>query len=155
MARPFDFGKNQYAKHHRDPSADQQTRHILADDLLQHYGAKPENYREWATDGNYRMGSAATNTRDRMLDRHIVGEAFSDAGRASGYDAQYLARGTKNTPGMSYSQQINALGARFDAAKQGYATTGEHKYLMIQKDIRSIADTHLDADLRGFRLSKK
>ena len=56
---------------------------------------------------------------------------------------------------MSYQQQLDGLGKRFDVAKTAYESTGEHKYFMMQKDIRGIADTHLDADLRGFRLSKR
>ena len=55
MARPFDHGKAAYAKDHRSDTSSQQTRHILGDEMLQHYGAKPENYSSWSQD-NYRMG---------------------------------------------------------------------------------------------------
>lgn len=150
MSRPFDAGKDAWKESHRVPGAGQQTRHILADNLLQHYGAKPENYAVWC-DNNYRMGSVGTNSRDIRIDNMIIGEVF---GIGKSYNAQSLTEPTSRHNGLSYQQQLNAIGARFDAAKTAYSQTGEHKYLMIQKDLRDIAEGHLNADLRGFRLSK-
>ena len=146
MSRAFDQGKNAYGAEHR-AYAGQNARHILGNDFLEHYGANPNNYGAYCHD-NYRMGDTAVNGRDTRLDNAIIGEVFSDAGHRQGYDAQRLANG-----GISRQQQLDRVGARFDMAKQAYQATGEHKYLMMQKDLRMIADQHLDADLRGFRLS--
>lgn len=146
MSRAFDHGKNSYKIEHK-MSADQQTKHYLSNELLLHYGANPSNYREHSWN-NYRMGSVASNGRDTRIDNALIGEHFRGQGR--GYDAQQLASG-----GISYNQQLQAIGNRFDRAKHAYETTGEHKYYMIQKDLRQTAAEHLNADLRGFRMSYK
>ncbi len=148
MSRSFDQGKSTYAAAHR-VRGDQDTRHILANSLLEHYGVKRDNYSAWSHQ-NYRMGSRDTNIRDRQIDHHITGEVFHDAGRKSGYDAQELARS-----GVSRQQQLDAVGRRFEVAKAAYEATGEGRYLAIQKDLRGIAAEHLDGDLRQFRLSHK
>ena len=156
MSRPFDSGKARYSSVHRSESGPvQHTRHIIADSMLQHYGASARNYASSVAEHNYRMGSVATNARDSRLDRHIIGHAFYDAGRAGGYDAQELTRATASHAGLSLQQQRNGISQRFQVAKQAYAETGEHKYFMMQKDLRDIADNHLGADLRGFRLSSR
>jgi hypothetical protein len=103
---------------------------------------------------NYRMDSLATNVRDMRIDNHIIGEVFHNAGRGAGYDANALRHGTDKNAGLTTLQQIDAVGIRFDAAKRAYEETGEHKYLMMQKDFREIAAKHLGADLRSFRLSQ-
>jgi hypothetical protein len=157
MSRAYDHGKQQYAKEHRS-SSDQQTRHILANDLLSHYGVNQGNYREWS-DGNYRMGSVDTNSRDRRLDNAIASEVFHDVG-SGGYNAAALTKATttksgRTIAGMSYQQQLDAVGARFEAAKDAYERTGEYKYYMMQKDLRQVAQDHLDGDMRQFRLSSR
>ena len=96
-----------------------------------------------------------TNDRDRLLDYHILAHAFRDAVAGPGYDAQALTCGTKNTIGLSYQQQLDGIQQRFDAAKYAYEATNEYKYYMMQKDLREIANDHLDADLRSFRLSNR
>lgn len=145
MSRKFDYGRENYGNEHRSHEG-QQTKHYLAHATLQHYGAKPENYREFA-EHNYRMGSRESNTRDRLIDNALIGEYFRDEG--PGYDAQRLA-----AQGISYGQQLQAIGKRFNMARGAYETTGEYKYYMMQKDLRDAASTHLDGDLRGFHLSK-
>ena len=158
MSRPFDAGKSSYRKDHLRSNSGQQTRHLLGDDFMQHYGAKSDNYSQWC-DNNYRMGSKQTNDRDRMIDNALLGSIFNDAGskhhRQNGYDANYLAvnQGDRKCGRISYQQQRDAIGSRFDAAKIAYETTGEHKYLMIQKDLRDVAMKNLDADGRQWRLS--
>jgi hypothetical protein len=155
MSRQFDYGKNSYGQDNRVYGG-QQARHYLGNDLLEHYGANPSNYKQFA-DQNYRMGTSSTNGRDTRLDNAIIGEVFNgtrfDGG--NGYNAQDLTRPTGSNRGMSYQQQLNGIGARFDTAKTAYAETGEYKYFMMQKDLRDIAEEHLDADLRGFRLSSR
>lgn len=146
MSRAFDHGKNSYKREHQ-VSSDQHTKHYLSNDMLLHYGANPVKYREHSSN-NYRMGSSASNGRDTRIDNMLIGEHFRDQGR--GYDAQHLASG-----GISYNQQLQAIGNRFDRAKQAYESTGEYKYYMMQKDHRHTADVHLQADLRGFRLSRR
>ena len=148
MSRKFDHGKNSYAKEHRS-SSDQETRHKLGDAVLQHYGAKPDNYKKFSDD-NYRMGSKETNTRDRLIDNALIGEHFKDAGHSKGYDASRLA-----SKGVNRQQQLDTIGTRYDTAKIAYETTGEHEYLMMQKDLRDTAEKHLNADLRSFRNSKR
>jgi hypothetical protein len=148
MSRSYDHGRVSYAKSHRADGS-QETRHVLADSMLSHYGARPDAYAEWSY-LNYRMGSKETNLRDRYIDHHLLGDIFRDAGRKDGYDAGVLA-----AKGISRQQQRDAIGARFERAKAAYEATGEHKYLMMQKDMRAVAATHLDADLRQFRVSKK
>ena len=156
MSRQFDYGKDSYGQDNR-AYAGQQTRHILGNDLLEHYGANPTNYQQFASQ-NYRMGNSATNGRDSRLDNAIIGNEFSgtrfDGG--CGYNAYDLTKNSSGgNRGMSYQQQLNGIGARFDAAKTAYAETGEHKYYMMQRDLRNIADDHLDADLRCFRMSDR
>ncbi len=119
---------------------------------MEHYGAKPENYSSWSSE-NYRMGSEATNMRDRRLDDHLIGEIFRDEGRKEGYDAQVLQTATGSAPGLSLQQQLDGVKQRFDQAKVAYEKTKEYKFFMMQKDLRDIADEHLDADLRQFQLS--
>jgi hypothetical protein len=94
------------------------------------------------------MGDSLTNGRDSRVDNAIVREVFGIGG--SSYDSRRLAQG-----GVNYQQQRDRIGARFDAAKEGYASTGERRYLEIQRDMRDIAGSHLDADLRQFRMSRR
>lgn len=159
MARQFDYGKASYGASHRPYVAQpSQTRHILADSMLQHYGASPGAYSSGVAHYNYRMGSEATNSRDSRLDSHIMGEVFHDAGRGRhgmGYDAQALTRDTAKHAGLSYQQQRDGVGQRFDTAKRAYDETGDYKYYMMQKDLRGIAEGHLDCDMRSFRLSSR
>ncbi len=148
MSRPFDIYLPQYRSSHS--AGGQVTRHLLANDLLEHYGASRSNYREAMsqTGGvNYRMGNSSTNSRDRWVDNGIVGSVFG-VGRE--YDADKLA-----SRGLSYHQQGNYLGTRFDTAKRMYESTGEHKYYMMQKDIRQVAKDNLNIDGREWRLSSK
>ena len=151
MSRKFDHGKNNYAREHRNDDAEekQHTKHYIANSTMEHYGAKPENYKQFSS-SNYRMGSSASNGRDTRLDNALIGEHFSDAGHSGGYNSQRLAAG-----GLNKEQQLQGIGNRFDVAKEAYERTGEHKYLMMQKDLRDTADTHLNADMRGFRISNK
>lgn len=121
MSRAFDHGKSDYARGHRR-SSDQDTKHYLSNDLMLHYGAKPSNYALFS-DMNYRMGSKASNGRDTRIDNALIGEHFRDAGHSGGYSASRLAGG-----GITRDQQLQALGNRFDVAKEAYRTTGEHKY---------------------------
>ena len=100
------------------------------------------------SENNYRMGSSKTNGLDTRIDNALIGEFFK--GQGDGYDRSYLAK-----QGISNQQQLNAIGKRFDVAKQAYETTGEYKYYMMQKDLRQVAEQQLGADLRGFRLSNK
>ena len=104
------------------------------------------------------MGSAATNARDRVLDNAWLGHSFSDAGskvHRKGYDAHMLTKYDGKCGTISYQQQVDGLHQRFHTAKTAYEQTGEHKYLMMQKDLREIATSQLDADGRQWRLSKK
>lgn len=155
MSRMFDYGKKTYGDDNR-AYAGQQARHYLGNDLLEHYGANTSNYQQFAHQ-NYRMGNSSTNGRDTRLDNAIIGEVFTgtrfDGG--GGYNAYDLTTSTRSNRGLSYQQQLDGIGARFETAKSAYAETGEHKYYMMQKDLRSIAEIHLDADLRGFRLSNR
>ena len=148
MSRDYDHGRAAYAKEHRADSS-QHTRHILADSMMSHYGARSDDDRAWSH-LNYRMGSKDTNMRDRSIDHHLLGEAFRDAGRPAGYDAAVLA-----AKGISRKQQFDAVSARFHCARAAYDATGDYKYYMMQKDLRAVADTHLGGDMRGFRLSRK
>jgi hypothetical protein len=150
-SRSFDHNKNKYASEHRNhnTSEPQHTKHYIANNMMEHYGCKPSNYNEFSYD-NYRMGSQASNNRDRRIDNAILGEVFSDAGHSGGYDARRLCNN-----GVNREQQLQAIGNRFDVAKIAYERTGEHKYFMMQNDLRAIAGSHLNADLRGFRLSHK
>jgi hypothetical protein len=156
MSRQFDYGKNSYGQEYRAYEG-QQARHYLGNDMLEHYGANPNNYQQYARDENYRMGNRHTNARDTRLDNQIIGEVFTGTrfdGRG-GYDAYALTQDTATNRGLSYQQQLNGVGARFDTAKAAYNATGEYKYYMMQKDLRAIAEEHLDADLRGFHLSRR
>mmetsp|Transcript_26301 Transcript_26301/g.44382 ORF Transcript_26301/g.44382 Transcript_26301/m.44382 type:complete len:154 (-) Transcript_26301:226-687(-) len=152
MSRQFDHGKYAYGQEHRSYHG-QNARHYLGNDMLEHYGANPNNYQEFSG-SNYRMGNTRTNGRDTRLDNQIIGEVFSGFG--SGYDAYGLTqRSASGHTGLSYQQQLDGVGARFDTAKAAYEATGEYKYYMIQKDLRDIAGEHLNGDMRQFRLSNR
>eukprot|EP00386_Alphamonas_edax_P015247 GDKI01046614.1.p2 GENE.GDKI01046614.1~~GDKI01046614.1.p2 ORF type:complete len:131 (-),score=25.39 GDKI01046614.1:413-805(-) len=125
MSRPFDSEKNAYREDHQT-SSDQECRHGLADNLLQHYGAKPENYEDWAggssmAGGNYTQGSKLENSHDKRLDNAIVGEGFCDAGNKSGYDVEQLKQpSSQGLPGMNEQQQLDGLQKRMDTARSAY-----------------------------------
>ena len=101
------------------------------------------------------MGDISVNTRDRLVDNAWHREVFTHPGFSAasverGYDASHLS-----SKGVNHQQQLDRIHARFDVAKKSYETTGENKYFMMQKDLRGIADDHLSADLREFRLSRR
>lgn len=141
--RPYDAGKNAYARDHRTSSA-QQTRHIVANVTMEHYGVSTSRYAA-VGGGNYRMGSAATNVRDRLVDNAFHREVF---GLGSGcYDPAALAG-----RGVSRQQQLDALGTRFDHSKAMYNAGGGHQFKMMMQDYRQVASDRLGADLRQFRM---
>lgn len=144
MSRTYDHGLNHYKAVHKAHSG-QHTKHTLSNELLGHYGAKASNYQQWSHN-NYTMGSSKSNGIDTRIDNRLINHVFQGVQ----YDAYELAQN-----GVTYTQQLNALGKRFDAAKDAYATTGEYKYFMIQKDFKQVAQDHLNADGRQFRLSNK
>ena len=142
--RPYDAGKSAYARDHRTSSA-QHTRHIVANETMEHYEVSTARYA--AVGGsNYRMGSSATNTRDRLIDNSFHREVFG-TGSGGGYDAAALAG-----RGVSRQQQLDALGTRFDHAKQMYQAGGGHQFKMMMQDYRDVAGSRLGADLRQFRM---
>ncbi|GMI30656.1 hypothetical protein TrCOL_g2239 [Triparma columacea] len=157
MSRSYDYGKDDYGGNHRSYPG-QNTRHILAVELLGSYGCNSVNYEEVA-DFNYRMGSKDTNTRDQLIDNRIIAQNFSDSRYPNlsytASDAADLANNPEHTYNVSYQQQINALHQRFMAAMNAYQQTGEYKYFMIMKDIREIAGNALNCDLREFRLPQR
>ena len=78
--------------------------------------------RQW-TGINYRMGGVTLNrTKDRLIDNALD--------RQGGYAAEDLA-----SQGISYQQQGQLLGNRFDAAKEMYAATGDRAYHKIARDL--------------------
>lgn len=118
ISRNYDHGKYAYGQDHR-AYAGQQALHILGDDLLGHYGANPGNYQQWSN-LNYRMSASSVNGRDTRVDNAIISEVFSGTrfdGRG-GYDSAALAVG-----GINRQQQLDRVGARFDAAKTAYQAT--------------------------------
>jgi hypothetical protein len=162
-ARAYDAGLNAYRNDHRvypgqnEEERSQVTRHIVSNETMEHYGVNPQNYAlaQNLTGGvNYRMGSTYTNDRDRRLDNAFIGEVFR--GQGSGYDAFELTRpsGTGN-PGLSYQQQGNALGQRFEAAKRMYALTGDRQFYNMALDFKNVARENLTVDGRQWRMPKK
>jgi len=154
MSRDYDAYKNSYGNAHRS-YAGQQTRHILGNDLLSHYGASTSRYADAqrSTEGiNYRMGGVATNGRDTRIDNAVISTVFAGQ-RGGGYDAYALANNCSHS--ISYQRQADALGQRFDTAKAMYQQTGEHKYFMMCRDFRAVADNNLQVDLRQWRMPGK
>ena len=100
------------------------------------------------------MGSVETNTRDRVIDNAITREVFGLNTRGGitnrGFDGDHMAQ-----HGISHNQQLQALGTRFDHAKDMHARTGEYKYLMMQNDIRGIAMDGWNVDGRQWRTSRR
>jgi hypothetical protein len=143
MPRPFDAGKTAYGKAHRPHSVGQQTRHILGDDLLQHYGTSECRYADVQKQlgnhaVNYRMGTTSTNGFDTRIDNRLIGTLFTGpqvevAPKYKTYDATVLARGEDGARKISYKRQGEMLGARFETAKDLYSRTGEHKYYMVRR----------------------
>ncbi|KAJ1408118.1 hypothetical protein B484DRAFT_456390 [Ochromonadaceae sp. CCMP2298] len=154
MSRDYDHGKNAYAKEHRDADKErnaQHTKHYIGNEMLSHYGVKPEDYAKVSA-SNYRMGSSESNGRDTKIDNALIGEHFSDTRHSNkgGYDAGKLAKN-----GVNREQQLQGLGNRFDVAKKAYAETGNDKFYEIAEDIKETAGTHLNPDMREWRLPPK
>ena len=146
----YDIGLNDY----RDSHCGQHTRHYIGNNMCQHYGVSSSGYANGLADINYRMGSNSVNGRDTRVDNMIIREVFgldSRGGFNSGYsyDAAQLSRG-----GINHQQQLDRIGNQFDRAGEAYAATGDRAFLAMQRDLRSIAGDHLNADLRGFRLRR-
>ena len=115
-------------------------------------GANPAKYAQ-VSDVNYRMGSVSTNAIDRRIDnafhREVFGVGQNGASVSGGYDAAALARGRD---GIDRQRQLNAISARFDAAKAMYEAGGGHQFKQAMKDFRDVARDHLDGDMRQFRM---
>jgi hypothetical protein len=156
MSRPFDHGKGKYRKDHK-ARGDQAALHILADDVLQHYGANERKYKDWSH-LNYHLGPESNNTRDRVLDNMWVRSIFKPGTHAESsqfktgeYDATKLTKLAQHK--ITIQQQIDRLLLRFETAKAAYKITGEYKYITMQKDLRYLADTNLNVDLTEWRVS--
>ena len=141
--------RNSHVKYPNDPN---QACHKVPVMLLEHYGASGGSYQKWA-DANYRMGDARINGRDKSVDYQIRNEIFHNDGHNFGkgyYDSKHLC-----SLGINKDQQLQRVGNRFDACKEAYNRTGHGIYITMQKDLAHIASTHLNADMRGFHISKK
>jgi len=148
MSRKYDAGKDNYKNQHGKDG--QVTRHILANDTLEHYGANSVKYQQAQaeTNGvNYRMGQHATNNRDKVIDNAWHREVFVPGGS---YDPRAIA--SHATCPMSQQQQYDHLHSRFEVAKEMYNETGDHKYKMMGKDLRDIALDKLNGDGREWRM---
>jgi hypothetical protein len=106
---------------------------------------------------NYRMGNSSTNGRDTRLDNQMFNSIFHSVnGRETGmYNAQTLTRDTARNTGLNRQQQVNGIGARFEAAKTMYELTNEHKYYMMQRDFKQIANDNFNVDNRQWRMSNR
>ena len=113
-------------------------------------GANPAKYAQ-VSDVNYRMGSVSTNAIDRRIDnafhKEVFGVGKNGAPVSGGYDAAALARG-----GIDRQRQLDAIGARFDAAKAMHKAGGGHQFKQAMQDFRDVARDHLDGDMRQFRM---
>ena len=150
----FRYFQNDYRKDHlRYPNDPNQACHKVPVMLLEHYGVSGKSYRQWA-DVNYRMGDVAINGRDKSVDYQIRNEIFQkNNGQNYGngcYNSAYL-----RSLDINNDQQLQRIGTRFDSCKEAYNRTGQNIYLTMQKDLRYIAGEYLNADLRGFKISKK
>ena len=87
--RAFDGGKDAYKKAHAGAPG-RHTRHILANNLLELYGADPEKYALVAEGINYRMGGRELNlSKDKKVDNGVLRAVF----QGGVYDAQHIASG--------------------------------------------------------------
>lgn len=148
-ARTFDAGKDEYKRAHPGEPG-RHTRHILPNALLERYGADPAKYAAVAEGINYRMGGSELNlTRDRLVDGAIERAVFEN----KAYDAEALANYKGVNGGVTYAQQGELLGLRFDRALEMYRATGEPVYRTIAEDVRKIAKSSLDGvDLREWKM---
>ncbi len=116
-------------------------------------GANQSRYGAVSEAHNYRMGSVETNARDRRIDnafhREVFGVGQNGAPVAGGYDAAALARGPG---GIDRQRQLDAIGARFDAAKAMHQAGGGYQLKQVMQDLRSVARDHLGGDMRQFRM---
>jgi hypothetical protein len=152
----FDFGKSKYREEHKRPGDDpRQTRHIIGADVLQHYGASSELYKNWAK-LNYRMGDKHTNDRDEMMDKGWVGEMF-DKMKKDSYDPTAIARNEGGKiAGPTKQNQAVHLKLRFNTLKEAYELSGDPVLLEMQQDLRNLVKDHLHefVDLRQWVPSK-
>mmetsp|Transcript_8912 Transcript_8912/g.7957 ORF Transcript_8912/g.7957 Transcript_8912/m.7957 type:complete len:152 (-) Transcript_8912:10-465(-) len=151
MSREYDDGKNQYKKRHRTKQ-EQETRHILSNDLLKHYNVDEAKYaKAQANTGgiNYKMGNHETNVKDRVIDNALIDSIFN----RKEYDAIKLNNQSDNR--ITYQEQVDLIGIRFDCAKSMRKQTEEKTYLQMQKDFFKIADKKLNVDRREWKLLKK
>ncbi len=145
MSRDFDGGKNNYSKLHKT-NKNQQTLHILSNELLLQYGADIDSYNELTSHINYTMGSVSTNARDTRLDNKILGVKNGEE-----YDRITLTQSTNRNKGLSNTQQINALNKRASLAKTAYQLTGDEAYRNIHNDIQNICKNNFNVDGRKYR----
>jgi hypothetical protein len=145
--RPFDAGKDEYKADHPGLSG-RQTRHIIANSLLERYNADPNEYALHAKDINYRMGGRRLNlSKDKLVDNGLTREIFKEG--TGSYNAEYIAK-----KGVSYQQQGDLLGLRFDRLGEFYAKTHNPLYRQMMEDVRSVAKNNLSVDLREWKLPK-
>jgi len=145
--RPFDAGKDEYRAEHPGLSG-RQTRHIIANSLLERYNADPNEYALHAKDINYRMGGRRLNlSKDKLVDNGLIREIFKEG--TGSYNAEYIAK-----KGVSYQQQGDLLALRFDRLGEFYAKTHNPLYRQMMEDVRSVAKNNLSVDLREWKLPK-
>ena len=154
MPRQSDYDRGLSGYRDQHGHGGQHTRHIIGNAMCQHYGVSSQGYAGGLASTNYRMGGVAVNARDTRVDNQLVREAFGLNARGGyssgyGYDAGGLAR-----QGISQQQQLDRVGAQFDRAGEAFAATGDRAFLAMQADLRGVAGTHLDADLREFRMRR-
>lgn len=154
MSRHYDSAKNEYGSDHRAYSG-QNACHVLGDEMLSHYGCNQDNYSNHVATSNYRMGDTQANGRDTRVDNRLMSEIFTGTQHdgLGGYNAHELANNGRNPVNMQ--QQLDRVHRRFEVAQDAYRATGEHKYLMMQSDLREVAGNHLNADLRQFRMTDR
>lgn len=152
----FRFGQSEYREQHLNPNGNQVARHIIPVDHLEHYGANIGRYQQAMSDtngsANYRMGSDATNSRDIRIDNQIKRQVFGLSGGSFSSTAQYNPYVLRDN-GISHNQQLQAIGARFDHARDMHARTGDNAYMQMQRDLRGIAREHWNIDGRQWRTS--
>lgn len=143
-ASPYRAGQLEYRLAHVGDRPERDTRHVLAVKLLEHYAPDAAEYARVAQDINYIMGSRELNrSKDKCVDNGLL-----RALNGGEFDSKVMAAK------VSYQQQGDLLGLRFDRAIEMYESTGNAVYLRMAKDIKGVASENLHIDKREWRMPK-
>jgi len=121
--------------------------HTFSVDMMNHYGLSDSARIAMNENGNYRNCNRYTNLSvHRRIDNALT--------RGS-YDSQRVSGSSGDASYIPPQEQAQRLGRQFDIASETYRQTGDAGCYAAMQNIRDVAGSELDCDLREFRLPKR